>query len=252
MNNPFSLQNKTIVITGASSGIGRQCAISCSAMGAKVVLLARDQERLQKVLSELSGFGHAYYSLDLQDFNSYANIINDIVIKNGKVSGFIHSAGIEATIPLNALKKDTFSRVFEINTISFFELVRYLSKNKYVEKNASFIAITSIMGVLGEKGKLAYCASKSALISGTKALALELASKNIRVNCISPAVINTPMVEDLFSTLSGINKQEIVKAHPLGLGTTEDVANACIFLLSDASKWITGTNLIVDGGYSAK
>lgn len=252
MNNPFSLTGQNIVVTGASSGIGKQCAISCGQMGANVFLIARNEERLQLVQEELVRLNVkcAYYVLDLLDFAGYESVVKAIVADHGKISGFVHSAGMEATVPLNALKVDKMQDVFNCNTFSFFEMVRLLSKKKYASEQASFVAIASVMSFLGQKGKLAYCASKAALANGVKELALELANKNIRVNCVSPAVVNTPLIEELFSKLSPENKLEIEKLHPLGFGEVEDVANACVFLLSSASKWTTGSNLIIDGGYS--
>jgi len=252
MRNPFALQGMNVLITGASSGIGKQCAISCSQMDANVILIARNLERLKIVMNELGEGKHSYYVLDLLDFDKYPETINKIIRENGKISGFIHSAGIEATIPLNALKPHIYEEVYKTNAISCFELIRFLSKKKNIGKNASFIAIASIMGIVGQKGKLAYCSSKSALINGIKSLALELAQKQIRVNSISPAIVETEMVDSLFSTMSKENMNIIEQNHPLGFGRPEDVANACVYLLSNASKWVTGTNLVIDGGYSAK
>jgi NAD(P)-dependent dehydrogenase (short-subunit alcohol dehydrogenase family) len=124
---------------------------------------------------------------------------------------------------------------------------------KYLDENgASFVFISSVMGILGQSGKVAYSSSKGALISGAKAMALELAKKKIRVNCILPGVVETEMSNEMFQKLSEESKKSILEMHPLGLGKPEDIANACAFLLSDASGWITGTNLLVDGGYSAK
>jgi len=252
MSSQFSLQDMNVLITGASSGIGKQCAISCSEMGANVILLARDEERLKEVRASLRGKKNSYYLLDITNFDSYQEIINKIIEDNGKISGFIHAAGIEATIPLNVLKYQTHEEVYKTNTISFFEFVRFLSKKKNVGDRASFIAISSVMGIVGQKGKLAYCASKSALINGVKSLSLELAQKKIRVNSVSPAIVETEMTKNLFSSMSQDNLTIIKNNHPLGFGQPSDVANACIFLLSSASNWITGSNLVVDGGYTAK
>lgn len=248
----MSLAGHTIIITGASSGIGRQCAISCSKDGANVILIARNEARLRSVLNELETGSHAYYIFDLLEFDLYNEFLNSLVEKHGRISGFIHSAGIEATIPLNTLKPQIYQNIFEVNVISCFEIIRILSKKKNTQPNASFVVISSIMGVSGQKGKLAYCSSKAALINGVKALALELAQKGIRVNCVSPGIVKTPMVDQLFSSISEESKAEIIREHPLGLGEPNDVANACIYLLSDASKWMTGSNLIIDGGYSAQ
>lgn len=252
MNNPFSLHNKNILITGASSGIGRQCAISCSQMGANVILNARNKERLRQTFNNLEPGNHLFYSQDITEYKNLEITISDAVVKIGKISGFIHSAGIENTLPLKSMRKVHYENLFSVNTFSGFEIARLLSKKKYCSDESSFIFISSVMGFLGQLGKIGYCSSKGALISGMKAMALELVNKNIRVNSISPAIIETDMTKKLFKNIPDDSINEIQKMHPLGFGQPEDVANACIFLLSDAAKWITGSNLIVDGGYSAQ
>jgi len=252
MTSPFDLQGMNVLITGASSGIGRQCAIACSQMGANIILLARNEERLKQTMAALGEGNHSFCVLDLLDWDKYADAISKMVEENGKISGLIHSAGVEATVPLSALKPRVLEEVYRINAVSCFELIRFLSKKKNLGENPSFIGIASVMGVLGQKGKLAYCSSKAGLINGVKSLALELAQKRIRVNSISPAIVNTELVEKLFSTMSDENVDLIKQNHPLGFGQPEDVANACVYLLSQASRWVTGTNLIVDGGYSAQ
>jgi NAD(P)-dependent dehydrogenase (short-subunit alcohol dehydrogenase family) len=252
LKNPFSLEEKIVLITGASSGIGRQCAISCSQMGAKTILIARNEERLKETLSQLEGDNHLMYSLDITKFDKIESIIKNSISKIGKIDGFIHSAGIERTLPLGMMKPELYQEIFNVNVIAGFELTKIISKKMYREKRASFVFISSIMSVLGQSGKVGYCSSKSAIVGGVNALALELASKKIRVNSISPAVIKTSMSQKLYDSLSLEEQKIITGMHPLGLGKPEDVANACIYLLSDATRWVTGTNLIVDGGYSAR
>ena len=253
MNNPFSLKNKNILVTGASSGIGRKCAISCSQMGAKVVLIDKDNKGLKQTFDLLKSENHLYYSHDLTNYSGLEPIIKDAVSKLGKISGFVHSAGIEITLPLRMMKPESYERLFAVNTVSCFEISKILSSKKYVSRTgSSFIFIASIRGVLGESGAIGYCSSKGALIAGMKAMALELANRNIRVNCISPAIVETVMTKQLFEQVSEESKNEILNMHPMGFGEPKDVANACIYLLSDASKWVTGINLIVDGGYSAR
>lgn len=254
MMDKFSLDGKHILITGASSGIGRQCAVSCSEMGAVITLVARNRERLQDTLKHLYGYGHIIISKDLLDMNSIEEIVKFAVNKNGKIDGFIHAAGIEKTLPLIMHRPNIFEDIFTINTFSGFEFVRIITQKKYHNPySCSIIFIASIMGVVGNGGLTGYSSSKGALIAGVKSLAIETSKKNIRINAISPGYIsNTIMFNNKKESLSETAIQDIVKAHPLGLGDTEDVANACIFLLSDAAKWITGTNLIIDGGYSAK
>lgn len=252
MKNPFCLDAKVILITGASSGIGRQCAISCSQMGAKIILVARNEERLKETFLQLYGEGHLHFSLDVTLYDQIESVVQEAVEKLGKISGFIHSAGIEMTKPLRMLKPSDYERIFAVNVISGFEIARVISKKKYSDNGASLVFIASIMAELGQPGKISYCASKSALVSGAKAMALELSNRDFRVNSVSPAVVETEMSKTLYNNLSDVEQANINIMHPLGLGSPVDVANACIYLLSDASKWVTGTSLIVDGGYSAK
>jgi len=249
----FSLINETILVTGASSGIGRQVAIDCSNSGANLILLGRREKELKNTLDALSKGKHISFICDVTNFGEIESIISKSVDSIGRISGFVHSAGIESTYPINIMKPEYYDKFFSTNVISAFEIIKIISKKKYLAtKGASMVLIASIMGILGQPGKTAYCASKGALISGSKALALELASKNIRVNCILPSIVLTEMTNELFKSLPEDSVKEIIKMHPLGLGQPEDVSNACLFLLSNASRWITGTDLIVDGGYSAQ
>ena len=253
MDSIFDLDHKNIIVTGASSGIGRQCAITFSQLGANVILIARNKERLKEAFSKLEKRNHLIIPQDITKYIELEEVIDNTVHKVGKISGFVHSAGIEMTLPLRNMQSSYYEEIFSVNVIAGFELARIISKKKYINKEgASFVFISSVMGMLGQAGKVGYCSSKGALISGAKAMALELAKKNIRVNCILPGVVETEMSNEMFNNLSEESKKTIIEMHPLGLGKPEDIANACAFLLSDASRWITGTNLIVDGGYSAK
>jgi NAD(P)-dependent dehydrogenase (short-subunit alcohol dehydrogenase family) len=253
MNSVFSLTNKNIIITGASSGIGRQCAITFSNLGANVILIARNKERLKDTFDKLHKGNHIFISQDITKYDKLEEIVSTSVEKISKISGLVHSAGIEMTMPLRSMQSSYYEKMFAINVISGFELARIISKKKYFDAGgASFIFISSVMGILGQTGKVGYCSSKGALISGTKAMALELAKKNIRVNCILPGVVETEMLNKMFQGLPEDSKKEIIDMHPLGLGIPEDIANVSAFLLSDAARWITGTNLVVDGGYSAR
>lgn len=252
MYNPFSLENKTIVVTGASSGIGRQCAIDCSRMGAKVALVARNEERLAETLSMMEGEGHASYSFDLTNIEGIKQLVCDIVEKQGKIDGLLHAAGIEKTLPLKLLKGEDYISVFKTNTLSAFELIHCLSNKKYFNDGGHIVLISSITAVIGRVGVAAYSASKGALLSAIRPMALELAKKNICINCISPGTILTPMMKEFLATLSEEAYQKRISGFPLGLGKPEDISNTCVFLLSDASRWITGQNIIVDGGYTAQ
>src|SRR5665648_1239649 len=254
MNNHFSLENKNIIVTGASSGIGRQCAITFSQLGANIILIARNKERLKETYKKLEKGNHLIISQDITKYDKLEEVVNITVDKIGKISGFVHSAGIEMTLPLRSMQPSYYEKMFSVNVITGFELARIISKKKYLSENgASFVFISSVFGVVSQPAIIAYSSSKGALISGAKSIALELASKKIRVNCISPGQIkSTRMTENIFDKLSKEEKIKRIEVYPLGLGKPEDIANTCAFLLSDASRWITGTNLIVDGGYSAK
>lgn len=252
MDNIYSLHSRNVLITGASSGIGRQCAISCSRMGARLILIGLEPDKLEQTVEQLDGTGHMFFAQDITEYEKLDQIIKESVEKTGPIHGYIHSAGIEMSRPLKVLKPENFEKVIAVNAIAAFEIIRILSKMKNLpSEGASYIMISSVMGVLGDVGNTAYCSSKGALLSAGKAIALELAPKKVRVNCILPGVVETEMSKQLFLTISEESKKSILKMHPLGLGKPEDVANSCIFLLSDASRWITGTNFFVDGGYSA-
>lgn len=250
--NPFSLENKVIVVTGASSGIGKQCAIDCSRMGAKVVLVARNEERLMKTLSEMQGGNHRYYCYDLYDIEGIRQLCTNIVADNGKVDGIIHSAGVEVTKPFKFLTAKDYEDVFRLNAVSGFELVRQLTSAKNFNKNGGCVLISSISGIIARNGVAAYSASKGGLTSAARVFALELAKREIRVNCISPGTILTPLMENYLSTLSEEQRKARTDGFPLGIGKTTDISSTAIFLLSDASRWITGQNIVVDGGYTIR
>ena len=255
----FSLLNKVIIITGASSGIGRSCALECARMGAKTILLGRSSERLNAVLNEIKQFRgdnaaakHSVYSIDfLQNMPGLGSIIDDAVAKLGKIDGFIHAAGVQKTLPISAMKDTNYSDLYTVNAVSGFELAKIASQKKYISERASFVFISSLTSVIGRPGVVGYAASKGALVAGARSMALELAAKNITVNCISPGTILTPMMVKYLASIPEEEQEKRKQGYPLGLGAPADIANAAIFLLSDATRWITGQNIIVDGGYSA-
>lgn len=255
MNNQlFNLEKKVIVVTGASSGIGRQCSISCSKIGATLVIFGRNAEKINNTLSELEGNNHLFFIQDILDIEKFEAAINVAVKKLGPIDGFIHSAGLQNTLPLRLHTKDIFMNQFEVNAVAGFEACRILTKKDYFSsQGGSLVFISSIRGLYGALNQIGYSASKGAVISGARSLAIDLSSRNIRVNTVSPG-----MVEDTEMTYATIKRLPIEWAekskseYPLGWVNTNDVANACVFLLSEGSKKITGTNIIVDGGFSAK
>ena len=252
MFNPFSLEGKTILVTGASSGIGRQCAIDCSKMGAKVILVARNEERLAETLSQMEGEGHKSYSYDLSELGGIKDLVSTVVAESGKLDGFIHAAGIEMTKPVKLLTPEDYEQVYKVNTLSGFEFVRQISSVKNINKGGSIVLMASITAVIGRGSVAAYAASKGAMVSGARTFALEFAKREIRVNCVSPGTILTPLMLNYLDTLDEEAYKKRIDGFPLGLGETTDISNACIYLLSDASRWVTGQNLIVDGGYTMR
>ncbi|MCS4303124.1 SDR family NAD(P)-dependent oxidoreductase [Chryseobacterium sp. BIGb0232] len=251
--NQFSLENKIILITGASSGIGRSCSVECSKSGASLILIARNDEELQKTVSMLAQDTKVETIIaDIAQCENLEELIAEKVSILGKIAGFIHCAGVEKTLPLKKHTPQLYQDIFAVNVIAGFEIAKVLSLKKYKTETSSFVFISSVAGMVGEIGKAAYSSSKGAVISGARSMAMELSRSNIRVNSISPAMVNTPILEKMFENIGEDAAEEILKKHPLGIGKPEDVANACIFLLSDAARWITGSNLVVDGGYSAQ
>ena len=251
---PFSLTGKTIVITGASSGIGRQCAITCSMMGASTILFGRDQDRLDETMALLTDRErHISYSVDFSERNDLDAVIKDAVGRSGKLSGLINCAGVSTTLPLRMLTAEKMELFLNINVVAPLELTKIVVKPTHISPDgASVIFMTSVMATVGELGKTLYSMTKGALLSASRSLALELAAKKIRVNCISPGVVETPMSKSAVYSQNEESLAKIRNLHPLGLGNVDDVANASLFLLSDEARWITGTNLMVDGGYTAR
>lgn len=248
----FSLQGKNILITGASSGIGRQCAVSCRNSGANVIITGRNESRLNDTFSQLENGNHKKGCLDITNFSEIEPFVESVLSDGTKIHGFIHAAGIEKTVPLSGMKAEYYKEIFDINVTAGFEFARILSKKKYLaEPGASFVFIASILGVMGQPAVTGYSASKGAVIAGVKSLALELAPKKIRVNALSPGLVETEMFAEISKTMPEGSLKNLLAKYPLGIGKTSDVANACIYLLSDGSRWITGTNIILDGGYSS-
>jgi len=257
--NPFSLEGRNILITGASSGIGRSCAIECAKSGANLLLLGRDLTRLDEVLTDIQKDTINYkgavsvHSTDLSNGVDALNpVVDEFVSKYGKLDGLIHSAGIEKTMPLSGMKDSDYSSIFNINVIAGFQIARIISKRKNSNDNSSFVFISSITALVGRKGIIGYSASKGALNSGIKSMALELADRGIRANCISPGTILTPLLVKYLESLTPEEKAKRLDGYPLGIGTPEDIAYAAIYLLSGASRWITGQSLIIDGGYTSR
>lgn len=244
MNNPFSLENKTILITGASSGIGKATAIECSKMGAKIIITGRNLKRLQETYDELNGEGHSIFQADLIIKEEFDALFHSI----SKLDGLVHSAGIARHMLFNFLKEEQLDEMMDINFKIPTLLTQKLLKQKKINQGASIVFINSISGIMSSYiGGSIYSASKGALNGLLKGLALEYASKKIRVNGVMPAMIETRLIDESDVTEEQLKIDRL--KYPLKrYGTSEEVAYAVIYLLSEASAWTTGTNILLDGG----
>lgn len=254
MSNIFSLKNKTILVTGASSGIGRTCAIECSNAGASVITVGRNEERLQETMKQLKGSSdHQSLKMDLNETEDVEQKMKILEEEEIKIDGVINCAGISTTLPLRMITPEKIQPFFETNVSSAIFLSKWATRKKIMpESGSSIVFISSVMGSVGEAGKTIYSLTKGAVLAASRSMAIELASRQVRVNCISPGVVETPMSDSAVYSRNDEARKKIEALHPLGLGKPKDVAYASIYLLSDASKWVTGTNLFVDGGYTAR
>lgn len=246
--NPFSLKGKTILVTGASSGIGQACAIEASKLGANVIVCGRNKERLSQTFALIEGMNNFSYEGDLLEQDFVERLVNE----TPALDGLVLSAGKGLTLPFPFCTREKFNDIFNINFFSPVELLRLLIKKKKLNKNCSVVIIVSIGGThVHSVGYSIYGASKSALQSIVNYTAVELASKKIRVNGICPGMVNTPLIQR--GTLTEEQLKMDMDMYPLKrYGEPEDIAYGAMYLLSDASSWVTGTSLIIDGGLTAK
>ena len=246
--NPFSLGGKTILVTGASSGIGQASAIEASKLGANVIVCGRNKERLEQTLVLLEGDNNSIFEGDLLE----QDVVERLVKETPNLDGVVLSAGRGLTLPFPFCTREKFDEIFNINFFSPVELLRLLVKKKKLNQNCSIVIIVSIGGThIHSVGNSVYGASKSALQSMVNFTAMELAPKKIRVNGICPGMVNTPLIRR--GTLTEEQFQADMERYPLKrYGEPQDIAYGAIYLLSDASSWVTGTSLVIDGGVTAK
>lgn len=249
--NPFSLEGKTILVTGASSGIGRATAINASKLGATLIITARDAQRLQETFNALEGKDEREHKQIIADLTNEVQL-NDLLASVPAINGLVLCAGKGLTLPIQFATRDKFDEVFNINFFAPVELLRMLYKKKKLQKDASAVLLCSLGGIqIFSGGNGVYGASKSALNSVMKFAAKEFAARKIRVNSICPGMVDTPLIHR--GTISDDQLQEDQKRYPLGrYGTPEDIAYAAIYLLSDAASWVTGQDFVLDGGVSIK
>lgn len=246
--NPFSLKGKTILITGASSGIGRACAIEASRLGSNVIACGRNKERLEQTMELLEGDNNAAFEGDLLNQETIERLVCEVP----EIDGIVMSAGKGLTMPFLFCTREMYDDIFNLNFFSPIELLRLLSKKRKINKGGSVVMIVSIAGIGRHSvGNSVYGSAKAALQSMVRYTALELAPQKIRVNGICPGMVQTPLIQ--YGTLTEEQLKQDMATYPLKrYGEPEDIAHGVAYLLSDASSWVTGTSLVIDGGISAR
>jgi NAD(P)-dependent dehydrogenase (short-subunit alcohol dehydrogenase family) len=252
MFNPLDLRNRKYLITGAASGIGRATAIYLSKLGADLLLVDINQEKL-KITYDLCKSKVTFLTLDLIDMNKAKEVILYTVEEQGKLHGMVHCAGLPYIAPLKVISEDIALKTFKINTYAGIELAKlFTSKKIYAGDMGSIVFISSVYGLVGSAANAGYAMTKGAIQSVTKSLAIELASRKIRVNCIAPGFIKTEMGKQIDHNFDAEHDNYVERLHPLGLGNPEDISAGIAFLFSDMSKWITGSIINIDGGFTAQ
>lgn len=245
--NPFSLDGHRILVTGSTSGLGKVIALTCARMGAEVICTGRNPERLaqtQEELQAISSRTHLAVPADLTQSHGRDTLIS--AVGTSALNGVVHSAGISRLSPVRMLTEQHLREVQSINVEAPMLLTQALLKRNLIAADGSMVFIASIAAHIGVPGVAAYSGTKAALLAMVRCLAMEVIKRRIRANCLSPALVETPLL-DATAALVGSMEQER-NNYPLGFGKPEDVANAAVFMLSDASRWITGTTLVMDGG----
>ncbi len=246
--NPFSLQGKTILVVGASSGMGREIAIECSKMGAKMIISARNREKLESCIKEMSGEGHCVIPCDITNPADLNSLVDSI----SKIDGLVVTAGKGFTQPVQFATREMFDDIYNLNLFANIETARLLFKKKKISKTGSIVFISSIAGDFRcTPGNMVYGTAKSALNAFTRYAALEFSPRKVRVNAICPGMVHTDLIS--YEKISEEDYKRDMEKNPLKrYGEVTDIAPATIFLLSEASSWITGQTLVIDGGISIK
>jgi len=244
--NPYSLSGKTILITGASSGIGQATAIECSRMGAQVIVTGRNEQRLQETLSQLEGEGHQMIAVDISTADGVKLLVESVPV----VDGLLNNAGVSATKPIGFLSEQELNRIFDINLKAPILLTNLMAKKKKIRKGGSIVFTSSVGRFIEAPGNSLYSSSKGGLSSFMRGAALELAAKQIRCNALLPGMIETPIMTGK-QTISEEQWEKNKQRYPLKrFGTPQEVAWAAVFLFSNASSFLTGSEIIIDGGRS--
>jgi NAD(P)-dependent dehydrogenase (short-subunit alcohol dehydrogenase family) len=246
------LNGRTILVTGASSGLGRSTAIALSECGARVVLMGRDEMKLGQTRDQLSGEGHGLVPCEFVDADQVAEAVKGVSATYGPLSGVFHSAGAYMAMPARMTKQRHLNAMFNASVWGAYGIGRAAGQKNVMVDGASLIFMSSVAGQRGHPGTTAYAGAKATILGIVPVLAVELAARRIRVNSIIAATIETEMHLNTIANLPDELVQDGLSRHLLGFGKPRDIANAVLFLLSDASVWITGSEVTVDGGYMAK
>lgn len=242
-----------VVLTGASSGIGRAIAVELARRSARVLLIGRNETRLKETEAQLPPNAGRVVVQDLRQTDALMPLVQDHAREHGRIYGLCYCSGVVETRPLASFRAEGFREMMDVNVTAGLELSRAVCRRDVMTTDGgALLFIASIYGAVGMPGQMAYSATKGALQSAARSLAIELARRRIRVNTLSPGLVRTPMTDAAFSLLSKEQVHELEAAHPLGTGTPDDVARAATFLLAPENGWITGTDLVIDGGYTAR
>lgn len=252
MTNPFLLQGKRYLVTGAASGIGRATALFLAEMGAELILADINTQGLEDTKNRCLS-NCIVWQVNLTNFENLRENLEKVVTNFGKLDGYVHCAGIAYISPLKTISASKTEEIFKLNTQAAIELSKaFTHRNIHTGNGGSIVFISSVYGLTGSAANVAYAMSKSALHGITKSLAIELSPKKIRVNCVAPGFIKTNMMDANSDKFDAEYTNRLNSLHPLGIGEASDIAHAVSYLLSDAAKWVTGSILCVDGGFTAQ
>jgi NAD(P)-dependent dehydrogenase (short-subunit alcohol dehydrogenase family) len=249
--NPMQLTGKRVLVTGASSGIGRDTAVLLSQLGASVLACGRDAARLEETRAMLAGEGHGIEAFDLLDTEGIPAWMQQAAARFGTLDAVVHCAGIHSTMGVRFQAVADAELMMKANWASAWAIAKGLRQKPVRGPEVALVFVSSIMALVGQPGLTAYASSKGAVVALTRALAMELAAEKIRVNCVVPGHVKTEMAEKVGEYLSPEQMQEIARQHPLGIGTARDVSHAIAFLVAETGRWLTGSSIVVDGGFTA-
>jgi NAD(P)-dependent dehydrogenase (short-subunit alcohol dehydrogenase family) len=251
--NPLALDGRRILVTGAASGIGRATTLMLAQLGGRLLLVDRDEPGLAAVLALLDGDSHETHACDLRELETIPTWMTAIAASSGQFHGLVHAAGIPCVSPVRLLAPDSYRDALSVNLEAALALARGFQRAKVsAGGDCSMVFISSVYGLVGSAGAVGYSMTKAALVGMTRSMAVELAPRKIRVNCVAPGFVRTPMLDKVGGMWDSAQMAAVEALHPLGLGEPDDVATAIAFLLAPAARWITGTVMTVDGGFTAQ